>query len=894
MTEPRLSTGRERKPNNAASAHTNSDLSSPSFESGDPVIAQSLKRPGLDDWSTATVAARRPALRVALIFAAFATAWIFASDYLLGTLVRDVRLASDLQTVKGMAFVLASSCLMFFLLRSQMAAALDANYTLCESVDRLGFITENAKVGYSHWVAATRQMEWSPVGKRLMGIPADERMTFARFLEAVHPDDRERVDGAVRACLNSARRPGYHIEFRVIWPDGTQRWIEAIGSATFDGNAPIRTAGISFDITERRKVHDALLHSEARHRSLIEATGAVTWSCPPDGLHVTPQTAWMAFTGQSESEMLGAGWALAVHPDDREAAAEAWRESVASRTSFAAICRFRRHDGAWRWVSVSAAPVCGANGEIVEWFGMNIDITERRQAEDALRQSETRHRSLVEATSAMTWSCLPDGTHITPNPAWIEFTGQSAVDMLGRSWSAAVHPEDREDLAEAWDDCLARGVAHAATARCRRRDGEWRWMSVSAIPLRGADGQIVEWFGMNIDITEHKELERKLEGALAAANAANDAQSQFVANMSHELRTPMGGVIGMLEVLLRTPLSDEQRDHVATALKSARDLTHVLNDVLDLSAVEAGKVSIEFRPFDMREMLAEKVDLFGVRCAEKGVRLTANAEVDVPHWLAGDVRRLCQVMHNLIGNALKYTNTGTIDVTGRFDAQRGIARIEVRDTGIGIPEAVQANLFKRFYQADSTASRLYGGSGLGLAICRQLVELMGGEIGVSSSEGVGSTFWFEFPTHECDAPDVDHESEAANIQMRPLRVLVAEDNLTAQRIIRTLLNSLGHDVTIVDDGAPAVAAAASGAFDVILMDVMMPGMDGATATREIRELGGRAGGVPIIALTADVLFGKDHKYLSAGMTDYVSKPIDVALLAAALRRASAHTNFARS
>jgi PAS domain S-box-containing protein len=731
-------------------------------------IAALLQRLGWKFCGAEGATAGRLALQFALTYSAFATVWIFGGDYLLHRLVADVRLAADLQTAKGTAFVLATSYLIFVLVRSRMAAVFGASVTLRESVERLGFITENAKVGYSHWDAATKHIEWTAVGKRLAGIPPDERMTFARFLDAVHPDDRKQVNSAVRACLNATTRPSYHIEFRVIWPDGTQRWIEALGSATFDGNEPIRIAGISFDITERR------------------------------------------------------------------------------------------------------------------------------QADDALRQSEARQRSLLEATSAMTWSCPPDGSHITPNAAWMEFTGQSASDMLGRGWSTAVHPEDGEDLAEAWDDCLARGVPHAATARCRRHDGEWRWMSVSAVPVRSASGEIVEWFGMHIDITERKELERRLKDALEAANAANDAKSQFVANMSHELRTPMGGVIGMLEVLLRTPLSDEQRDHVSTALKSARDLTHVLNDVLDVSAVEAGKVSIENRPFDMREMLSEKLTLFGARCAEKGITLTANVEGDVPQWIAGDVRRLCQVMHNLIGNAVKYTDGGKIDVIGRFDRERGRAHIEVRDTGIGIPEAMQANLFQRFYQADPTPSRPYGGSGLGLAICRQLVELMGGEIGASSSPGVGSTFWFEFPTLECDAPGDDQDSEAADTQTRSLRVLVAEDNLTAQRIIQTLLHSLGHDATIVNDGAPAVAAAASGAFDVILLDVMMPGMDGATATREIRALGGRAGGVPIIALTADVLFGKDQRYLSAGMTDYVSKPIDVALLAAALHRASAHTNFART
>jgi signal transduction histidine kinase/ActR/RegA family two-component response regulator len=402
---------------------------------------------------------------------------------------------------------------------------------------------------------------------------------------------------------------------------------------------------------------------------------------------------------------------------------------------------------------------------------------------------------------------------------------------------------------------------------------------------RGSAPSAPKLFGVSRDVTSEVETLRELDRKRAEAEAASLAKSEFVARMSHEIRTPMNGVIGMLEVLQRSTLDRDQVDHTATALKSALDLMHLLDDVIDVSRLEVRQVSVEARPFSPVSLIEDVIALFQPRAAEQSLYLNGPAEVDASTWSLGDPRRLRQVLTNLVGNGIKFTERGGITLSVTRDPASELLRFEVRDTGIGLTAETKSKLFHPFFQADTSSTRSRGGSGLGLTICRQLVELMGGEIGVESEFGRGSTFWFTVNAPIAAAPSSnDPENEVAVLP--PLQILVAEDNLASQRILKALLEANGHAVTFANDGQAAVALAASQSFDVILMDVMMPVMDGPTAASRIRELGGRASGVPIIALTANALRGDRDRYLAAGMTDYLSKPIDVAALFAALTRAA--------
>ena len=383
-----------------------------------------------------------------------------------------------------------------------------------------------------------------------------------------------------------------------------------------------------------------------------------------------------------------------------------------------------------------------------------------------------------------------------------------------------------------------------------------------------------------------REINADLEHARKEAEAANRAKSAFLATMSHELRTPMNGALGMLEVTLRKRIDETMRDHLTLARDSAVSLLTILNDILDYSKLEAGQLQLERLSFSPRQIADEVSSMLASSVVQKKIWIDVRVDPDLPAWIVGDPTRFRQIVLNLASNAVKFTEAGSIVIRISYMAGEAphILRVEVIDTGIGIPESIHSKLFSRFSQADASTTRRFGGTGLGLAISRELVACMGGEIGVNSIVGKGSTFWFEIPTEPGVEPTVKATGRSVATSGVRLRILIAEDNAVNQKVLRTLLSGQGHDLHFVGDGSQAVEAARDGAFDLVLMDASMPVMDGLTATGIIRALPGAVSRVPIIALTANAMAGDREIYLAAGMNDYVSKPVDLDLLLAAIAR----------
>jgi signal transduction histidine kinase len=387
----------------------------------------------------------------------------------------------------------------------------------------------------------------------------------------------------------------------------------------------------------------------------------------------------------------------------------------------------------------------------------------------------------------------------------------------------------------------------------------------------------------------HKELCETLEDLMEArdaANAASIAKSQFLANMSHEIRTPLNGVLAMAEVMDRGDLSNAQRERLDVVRQSGEQLLAVLNDVLDLSKIEAGKLELAEQDFDLERVAHQASDGFSAMARERGLAFTVEVAPDAQGAWRGDCDRLRQIFANLISNAVKFTHQGS--VTARFEAaDAGGLRLSVTDTGIGIPQGKISTLFEKFTQADSSTTRQYGGTGLGLAICRELAQLMGGQISVMSEEGKGSTFIVELPFRRAaGAGETDIQPEAAEVEARSVRVLAAEDNLVNQKVLKAIVEPMDVELSMVGDGRAAVEAWRSGDFDVILMDIQMPLMDGIAAARAIRaaEVAERRRRTPILALTANALVHQVEEYLAAGMDGHVAKPIEITKLYDAMSR----------
>jgi two-component system sensor histidine kinase/response regulator len=709
----------------------------------------------------------------------------------------------------------------------------------------------------------------------------------------INEDTRAVVEDPAAKVLRLGTVVGLANHTALLARDGRELPIDDCGSPIVEDDGKITGVVLVFrDMTQRRRAEEAelLRRSKERLELAVHGSNLSIWEFDmPDGRiensRSTPINVWelLGYDPLTVPTDFATAMALVVHPEDLERLMSAMRVFLAGDSrEFELEYRVRHKDGSERWRLTRGVVVRNPEGKPIQFIGTSVDITDLKKIEEALRKSEHRWRSITEALPQLVWTAMPDGACDYFSTQWTQYTGVPTSELLGWKWMATLHPDDREPTRQFWTDSVAERHGYDVEYRVRRFDGEYRWFKTRGVPIRDSDGHIFKWFGTCTDITDDKLAAEELRLAKEAAESANRAKDEFLANVSHEIRTPMNAIMGLTALVLGTDLNEGQRQSLATVKSAANNLLGIINDLLDFSKIEAGKLELSLGEFWLRATLADTLRALAVRAHQKGLELVSNVQSDVPDALIGDAGRLRQVLLNLIGNAIKFTEKGevVIQVRGLSDAAPSNDEVHllftVRDTGIGIPREKQATIFRAFEQEDSSTTRKYGGTGLGLTISAQLAGLMGGKIDVESEPGQGSTFSFTARFGRSSKRGAAGAGESSD-RLDNLRVLIVDDNVTNRQILEEWLRSWRMRPMAVGDGAAAVdalrqAVEAGAPYSLVLLDGRMPDGDGLTVARQIRAHVG-VSSTRIILLPSDDSSISTARSQEMGINAYLLKPV---------------------
>ncbi|MBH8561147.1 PAS domain S-box protein [Nostoc sp. CENA67] len=748
---------------------------------------------------------------------------------------------------------------------------------------------QHSEKRYRCLITATSQIVWTTdANRQVIDMPAWRAYTGQTvaevaglgWLDAIHPDDRDPTSQIWMQAVEA--KSLYDTEYRIRAADGSYRYFQAKGVPVLGENGSIREwIGTCTDIHDRKQAELALQLSEERFRSLIEATSQIIWSTNAEGAFVTDQPHWRAFTGQSIDEIWGWGWQDMIHPDDQAETAEVWTASLTNRTLHQTETRIRRHDGEYRYLSVRGVPIVAADGSIREWVGANTDITERKQAEQRLRQT----LEILDSASDSIIIRDMDDRIIYWNQGAELLYGWKREEVIGQyihTFLETVFPKPLEIvLSEFLEQGSWEGELHHTTRDGRRIIVASRWTL-----QRDANGQPFTQLEINNDITERKQFEIALAKAKEAAEAASFAKSEFLANMSHELRTPLNGILGYAQILQRSKhLQEDERSRIDVIYQCGSHLLTLINDILDLSKIEAQKVELIKSDFHFPAFLQGVAEMCRIRAELKNINFQYQLASELPVGIRADEKRLRQVLINLLSNAIKFTDAGSVNFTISYAAE-GKIRFEVRDTGIGIAQEKHQAIFQPFEQAGDNR-RQTEGTGLGLAISQRIVELMGSTIQVQSELGIGSIFWFDVNLPAADewikTSQADDYGQIIGIKNCRPKILVADDKWENRSVIANLLAPIGFEVAEARDGQEGWQKVCEFQPDLVITDLLMPELDGFGLIKCIRESEAFKH-ISIIVSSASVFESDRHRSLEMGGDDFLPKPVQAMELFQKLRQ----------
>ncbi len=700
------------------------------------------------------------------------------------------------------------------------------------------------------------------------------------YWELVHPQDQEHVVEFYKQQRKS-RTENTYLEFRMFTRSGQSVWIGQNVSMLFLENGYVhKVTAISRDITELKRAELNLENSEKRFRLLSENSPVGVFETDVNGKCTYINKRCCRMAGLTEQEALGDGLAAAIHPEDRYSYFSQWRETLSEMGEYTKEIRFVNKAGETSWVINRVVQITGNNGQIVGYMGTTDDITELKNVHRKLSQREELYRLLSTNSKDLITLFKADtnATRIFVSPSVRTILGYEPDELIGKSPFDLIVDEDLDRVREVTHTKTLHGESTTIEFRVRRKNGTIIWMESNSNPYFDIDGNMIGFQTSARDITKRKEFEESLRESKERAEEATQAKSQFLSMMSHEIRTPMNAIIGLTNLLLQEKPRTDQTESLELLKFSGDNLLTIINDILDFSKIEAGKIALESADFDLHELVSNTKNMLEHRAKEKSIDVRFRYDEKLPRIVKGDQVRLAQVITNLAGNAIKFTESGYVELSVEYKGEvsgKHIVLFSVKDTGIGIEASKVESIFERFSQADSDTTRKFGGTGLGLSITKSLLGLMDSSIQVTSVLGQGSNFSFEVAFEEgvSKTQTGSNRPDVISLADRSLRVLLVEDNRVNQIVASNFLKGWGIAADIANNGKEAVEMIREGTYNLILMDVQMPVMDGYEATQRIRSMEGEYfKEIPIIALTASAMLGMRDKVMEVGMNDFIAKP----------------------